>query len=359
MQMALGLARRGLGQCWPNPSVGCVIVNTKGQVVGRGFTGQGGRPHGETQALAQAGSAAVGATAFVTLEPCAHHGQTPPCVERLIMEKVARVVIATGDPDRRVAGQGIALLKKAGVAVEVGVCQTEADRINQGFFSRIVDQKPLVSMKVATSLDGCIATAAGESKWITGPESRQRGHLLRANYDAIMVGIGTALADDPMLDCRLPGLEHRSPVRIVVDSQLRVSENSRLIKTAPKIPTWVITTKADSPKAARLQKRGAKVFNCGTSGEGRVDMVQMMQKLSEEGITRLLVEGGAQLNASLIKASLVDRLYWFRSSGLIGGDGLPAVSSLGFETLTEMPHFSLFRSGRSGEDSWQEFDIRH
>ncbi|WP_204602338.1 bifunctional diaminohydroxyphosphoribosylaminopyrimidine deaminase/5-amino-6-(5-phosphoribosylamino)uracil reductase RibD [Paremcibacter congregatus] len=359
MQMALGLARRGLGRCWPNPSVGCVIVSPEGHVVGRGHTGEGGRPHGETQALNQAGDAAIGATAYVSLEPCAHHGQTPPCADRLVAARLSRVVIATGDPDTRVAGQGIKILEEAGLQVDFGICQVEANRLNQGFFNRIMKQKPLVTLKVATSLDGRIATKEGESKWITGPEARARGHLLRGQNDAIMVGIGTVLSDDPGLDCRLPGLGQRSPVRIIVDSGLRLPPECHLVETAAVIPTWVITTRPADAKSAILEKRGVRVIGCKADQGGRVDVMQMMQKLSTVGITRLLVEGGAQLNASLIRASLVDRLYWFRSCGIIGGDGLPALPSIGLKMLTEMPEFTLVREGRVGKDTWQEFEIGH
>ena len=236
MKMALGLARRGLGSTWPNPSVGCVIVDRAGHVIGRGHTGAGGRPHGETSALLHAGNAAQGAVVYVTLEPCSHHGKTPPCAEALIAAKVSRVVVATGDPDKRVAGRGLALLEKAGIQVDFGLCQSEADFLNQGFFYACTKKRPLLTLKVASSQDGMIARVPGQKSWVTGPESRQRGHLLRANHDAILVGIGTVLADNPSLDCRLPGLSHCSPVRVVVDSLLRIPEDGILVETAQKIP---------------------------------------------------------------------------------------------------------------------------
>ncbi|NOZ42459.1 MAG: bifunctional diaminohydroxyphosphoribosylaminopyrimidine deaminase/5-amino-6-(5-phosphoribosylamino)uracil reductase RibD, partial [Alphaproteobacteria bacterium] len=256
----------------------------------------------------------------------------------------------------RVSGRGIARLEQAGIQVETGVCRDEANRLNQGFFKCCTANKPLVTLKIATSLDGRIASASGRSRWITGPASRRRGHLLRANHDAILVGIGTVLADDPSLDCRLPGLLGHSPLRIVVDSHLRITEASILVATAQEIPTWVITTAGRGKKSDRLEKSGVTVISCGKDDNGRVDLAAMLTRLSEKGITRLLVEGGGQVNASLIRASLVDRLYWFRSPGIIGGDGVAALPSVGVTELAEMPQFSLVRSGQAGKDSWQEFE---
>src|SRR5437868_3594593 len=228
MRAALALARRGLGTTWPNPSVGCVIVKN-GHVISRGWTGRGGRPHGETEALRRAGAAAQGATAYVTLEPRSHWGKTPPCSDALIAAWLRRVVIALEDPDPRVAGTGIEALRKAGVAVELGLCAAEAAELNAGFLQRVRFGRPLVTLKLATSLDGRIATAAGESRWITGPPARDRAHLLRATHDAIIVGTATVLADDPQLTCRLPGLADRSPVRIVIDRQLRIPLTARIL----------------------------------------------------------------------------------------------------------------------------------
>lgn len=357
MKMALGLARRGCGTSWPNPTVGCVILDHHGHVVGRGHTGEGGRPHGETVALAQAGKQAAGGSAYVTLEPCAHHGQTPPCAEALVAAKISRVIVATGDPDSRVSGQGIHILQKAGIEVTFGICQQEADELNAGFFKKISDNKPLVTMKIATSLDGRIATASGQSKWITGAESRLRGHLLRATNDAILVGSGTVIADDPMLDCRLSGLEGKSPIRLVVDSKLSIPLTSKLVVTAKKIPTWVITTIESPAKKKALVEKGVKIIECSADFQGQVNLKEMMGLLAQEGITRLLSEGGAQLNASLIRSSLLDRLYWFRSPKVIGGDGLAAIPSIDLRELQEAPQFSLVRSGHTGDDIWQEFKV--
>lgn len=357
MKAALGLAGRGLGRVWPNPAVGCIIVDEAGHVAGRGFTAPGGRPHAETQAITQAGHAAKGGTAYVTLEPCAHHGKTPPCAEALIRAGLKRVVIASSDPDKRVSGKGVDLLKAAGVQVELGLCQTEADHLNQGFFQAIKINRPLVTLKLATSRDGFIAGPAGHGQWVTGKQSRARGHLSRASHDAIMVGIGTVLADNPALDCRLPGLEERSPVRIVVDSQLRIPCDSILVKTAREIPTWVMTLQsADNAHGKKLKEQGIEIISCPANEAGQVDLVNAMGLLCKKGITRLLSEGGAQLNASLIKASLVDRILWFRSPKNIGDGGLPALTGYGLNQLENMPGFKPRRKGRSGEDIWQEYD---
>src|SRR5579872_6272521 len=240
MRASLGLARRGLGNTWPNPAVGCVLVR-EGRVVGRGWTQAGGRPHAEAEALARAGRAARGATAYVTLEPCSHHGKTPPCAEALIAAGIARVVAAIEDPDPRVSGRGIARLKEAGITVETGPCADEAVELNAGFLCRVKHGRPLVTLKLATSLDGRIATASGESRWITGAAARERAHLLRATQDAVLVGTGTALADDPQLTCRLPGLEDRSPVRVVIDRNLRLPATLRLFSEARPVPTWLVT----------------------------------------------------------------------------------------------------------------------
>src|SRR6266446_3099076 len=246
MRAAIALARRGLGDVWPNPAVGCVIVR-KGRVVGRGWTQPGGRPHGETVALARAGVAATGATAYVTLEPCCHWGKTPPCADALIAAGLRRVVVALEDPDPRVAGAGIERLRAAGIEVEVGLCAAEAAEINAGFLQRVRLGRPLVTLKLATSLDGRIATAGGESRWITGPLARERAHLLRATHDAILVGTDTVLADDPRLTCRVPGLSRRSPVRVVIDRHLRISPGARLIAEARQVPTSVVTPGAADP----------------------------------------------------------------------------------------------------------------
>jgi diaminohydroxyphosphoribosylaminopyrimidine deaminase/5-amino-6-(5-phosphoribosylamino)uracil reductase len=349
MQAALGLARRGLGSVWPNPAVGCVIVRD-GRVVGRGWTQPGGRPHGETEALRRAGAAARGATAYVSLEPCCHWGRTPPCTDALIEAGIARVVVPVEDPDPRVSGQGIARLQEAGIAVETGLCAEQAIELNAGFFRRIAEGRPLVTLKLATTLDGRIATHRGESRWITGEPARERAHLLRASHDAVMVGSNTALADDPLLTCRLPGLEARSPVRIVVDSRLRLPLTSRLVIDAKLLPTWIVTlTGNDTPRLEAFRDCGVEVIEVAAAG-GAVDLAAALQALGDRGITRVLAEGGAMLAASLLRADLVDRIAWFRAPKIIGGDGVPAVTAFGLDRLAAAPTFRRERLEELGDD---------
>jgi diaminohydroxyphosphoribosylaminopyrimidine deaminase/5-amino-6-(5-phosphoribosylamino)uracil reductase len=329
MDHALSLAGRGLGNVWPNPAVGCVIVRD-GVVVGRGWTQPGGRPHAETEALARAGDRARGATAYVSLEPCAHHGRTPPCADALIASGIARAVVALEDPDPRVAGRGSARLEAAGIAVTRGVREAEARRLNAGFLSRIQRGRPLVTLKSAVSLDGMVATATGASQWITGPQARARGHLLRAEHDAILVGRGTVVQDDPRLDCRLAGLAGRSPVRVVLDSALRLAATSRLVESARSAPLWAICrAPAEAGRRDALIARGAEVIEAASDGDGRVDAADALRRLAQRGITRVLAEAGPRLAASLLRAGLVDRLALFRAPLLIGGDGAAFAGPLG------------------------------
>jgi diaminohydroxyphosphoribosylaminopyrimidine deaminase/5-amino-6-(5-phosphoribosylamino)uracil reductase len=350
MRAALGLARRGLGNVWPNPAVGCVIVRD-GRVIGRGWTQPGGRPHAETEALAMAGEGARGATAYVTLEPCSHHGKTPPCAEALINAGIVRVVAAIEDNDPRVSGQGVALLRQAGIAVTVGICADEARELNAGFFCKMREGRPLVTLKLATSLDGRIATHSGESKWITGEVARQAAHLLRAESDVIMVGSGTVLADDPELTCRLPGLEDRSPVRVVVDGRMRLPLTSRLVASANETPTWLLTLEgADADRIEAFQDCGVDVVEVPEGPDHTVDLGAALMLLAESGVTRVLAEGGAHLAAGLLRAGLVDRLVWFRSPRLIGGDGLPSTVAFGIDHLSQTPHFECVEARSVGCD---------
>ena len=350
MHAALGLARRGLGSVWPNPSVGCVLVN-QGRVVGRGRTGQGGRPHAETEALAGADYLARGATAYVTLEPCSHHGKTPPCAEALIAAGVSRVVAATQDPDPRVSGRGLARLREAGIKVETGLLQEEADEVIAGFRCRIETGKPLVTLKIAATLDGRTATHRGESQWITGEDSRARGHLLRAQSDAMMIGSGTALIDDPLLTCRLPGLEDRSPIRIVVDGRLSLPLTGKLVASAKDTPLWLITRTGNPPeRLAALIDCGVDVIEIDRTSEGTVDLDAALRELGKRGLTRLLVEAGGHLAAALLRRQLVDRLAWFRAPMLIGGDGLPSVVAFGIDSLDAAPRWRRLSAAKLGTD---------
>lgn len=357
MAVALRLAGRGLGQVWPNPAVGCVVVKDD-RIVGRGWTQAGGRPHAEFEALKRAGAEALGATAYISLEPCAHYGQTPPCTMALLHAGIRRVVIAAADPDPRVDGRGIDQLRQAGVEVTVGVGEAEAARLNAGFFLRVRAGRPLVTLKLATSLDGRIATRTGASRWITGEEARARAHHLRASHDAIMIGSGTALADDPQLTCRLPGLEHRSPVRIVVDGRLRLPASSCLARTAREIPTWVITcAEADAKRRNALERCGVEVLTVAAA-EGHVDLSAAMATLGARGLTRVLVEGGGTLAAALLRARLVDRLVWFQAPLVIGGDGIPAVAALGADTLAECVRLERADGATLAHDAVQAYIVR-
>lgn len=319
MQAALSLARRNLGQTWPNPSVGAVIVKD-GHIIAEGYTARGGRPHAETQAIEQAGASAEGATMYVSLEPCSHHGKTPPCTEAIIRSGIRHVVTACTDPNPQVSGKGIGQLKAAGIEVTEGVCSNEAANLNRGFFSVITRKRPFISLKIATSLDGKIATGNGESKWITSAPAREYAHMLRSQYDAVATGIGTVLADDPQLTCRLPGLEDKSPVRVVFDSHLRLPEKSKLAQSARNIPVWCLHTATE--KSTKLESLGIKPLVSASSG--RVDVAEAMSLLAQQGITRLLVEAGAALSTAFLQSGLVDRMYWFRAPLVIGNDGLAA-----------------------------------
>ena len=353
MQLALRLAARGLGRVFPNPAVGCVIVDSDGHIVGRGWTQDGGRPHSETEALIAAGAKAEGATAFVTLEPCAHHGQTGPCAEALINAKVARVVSALEDPDPRVAGRGHEALRFAGIDVRVGVLQAQAQELNAGFLSRVQRGRPFVTLKLATTLDGMIALPTGQSQWITGVLAREHGHLMRSQHDAVMVGIGTALADDPELTCRLPGLEHRRLVRVVVDSRGRIPTDSKLVCSASKQPVWLLTRTETATQ--HLVERHVKVISADSSGHD-VDLQSGLTLLAQEGITRVMVEGGAQLASSLLKEGLVDQLLWYRAPSVMG-EGASAVSGLGVTQLVELPRFIRKETIRLGEDVLETYRI--
>lgn len=347
MRLAIGLGKRGLGQVWPNPAVGCVIVRD-GRVVGRGYTQPGGRPHAETEALAQAGNAAEGATAYVSLEPCAHHGRTPPCAEALIAAKVARVVSAMQDPDPRVAGQGHAKLRAAGIEVETDMLRSEAEDANSGFLTRITKGRPAVTLKLAMTLDGKIATKTGHSQWITGPEARAYTHLLRSNHDAIMVGSGTVLADDPDLRVRHHGLAHRSPVRVVLDTTLKTPPGSKLVQSAGETPVWLCHADTIVPDPV-WGGTAAKLLPCRII-DRTLHMENVLQALGNKGITRLFCEGGAAVAASLLRAGAADRLIVMTAGTVIGSDGLSGLGSLGIASLADAPRFGLHDMRRFGQD---------
>ncbi|MGJ4855122.1 bifunctional diaminohydroxyphosphoribosylaminopyrimidine deaminase/5-amino-6-(5-phosphoribosylamino)uracil reductase RibD [Labrys sp. La1] len=334
MRAALALGRRGLGNTWPNPAVGCVIVRRVGDadvIVGRGWTQPGGRPHAETQALAEAGPLAKGATAYVTLEPCSHYGRTGPCADALARGGIARVVGALRDPDPRVGGRGFDMLRRYGLEVREGVLAEEAFQAHVGHITRVTFGRPGVTVKIAVSADGKLAGPGGRPVRITGEEASAHVHMMRAQSDAIAVGIGTVLADDPMLTVRLPGMAAQSPVRIVFDSKLRLPLASRLVQTARQVPVWVLA-RADAPVAPErtLVETGVEVMRIGCSalppGEGAsLDLGEALRLLGTRGVTRLLVEAGPRLAAGLVEADLVEEFVQFTSPEPIG-EGVVALT---------------------------------
>ena len=349
MSHALALAARGLGRVWPNPAVGCVILRD-GRILGRGWTMPGGRPHAETQALAQAGAGARGATAYVTLEPCAHHGKTPPCAEALVAAGITRCVTALTDPDPRVAGRGHAILRAAGIAVTEAVLPDRARALQAGFLKRVTLGLPFVTLKLAASLDGRIATASGESRWITGPAARRRVHALRLTHDAVLTATGTALADDPDLTARDIGAGHQ-PLRLLLDSRLRHAADSRLGRSASLSPVWVLHGPA-APDAARAAwaATGARLIEVATDATGRIDLPAAFRHLATLGLTRILVEAGATFAADLIRHRLADHLALFSAGLLLGGDGHPAIAALGLPALADAPRLRLIDQQRDGPD---------
>ncbi len=381
MRLALALGARGAGRVWPNPAVGCVIVR-EGRILGRGWTQPGGRPHAEVHALAQAGAAAAGATAYVTLEPCAHHGHTPPCADALVRAGVARVVTALGDPDPRVAGAGHARLREAGIAVEERVEAEAARRAHQGFLTRLALGRPMVTLKLATSLDGRIATASGESRWITGPGARHFVHARRLDHDAVLIGAGTARADDPMLDVRGFGAVTQ-PVRVVAARGLDLPTGGRLARSAGAQPLWLIHDPAATPpgRAEQWARLGARLFAAvsaggddgaagdGAAGDGAgaqgdsaaagmgggLDPGAMLSVLGAAGLTRVLCEGGGALAAALLRADLVDRLLLCQAGVVLGREARAAVGEMAIARLAAAPRFTLEGSAEVGGDTVQNW----
>jgi diaminohydroxyphosphoribosylaminopyrimidine deaminase/5-amino-6-(5-phosphoribosylamino)uracil reductase len=358
MQLALTLGRRGQGRTWPNPAVGAVVVRD-GVIVGRGWTQPGGRPHAEPVALARAGKSARGATLYVTLEPCSHVGKSPPCADAIIAAGIARVVSAIEDPNPEVAGQGHAKLRAAGIAVDIGLGAAEAARDHAGHFRRIRDKRPHVILKLAVSSDDKIAAAGHRPVAISGEAAKARVHLLRAQCDAILVGIGTVLADDPLLTCRLPGMEARSPVRVVLDRALRIPGTSRLVHSARETPLWVMTSNlSEAPAAMKLGAAGAQVTRVATTTTPPpgLDLGAVLHALSGKGITRLLVEGGARVASSFVAADLVDEAWLLRGADVVGADGVPALDALPLSAVIESPRFKRRASETLQNDTLTIFE---
>ncbi|RMB08887.1 bifunctional diaminohydroxyphosphoribosylaminopyrimidine deaminase/5-amino-6-(5-phosphoribosylamino)uracil reductase RibD [Eilatimonas milleporae] len=344
MRHALSLARRTLGRVAPNPAVGCVLVRQR-RVIARGYTRPGGRPHAEAVALSQAGRDAQGATAYVTLEPCAHEGETPSCARLLAEAGIARAVIALDDPDPRTAGKGLAILRQADIETVTGVMEEDARCVTAGFLSRVTMQRPLFTLKSAASLDGRIALANGTSRWITNSHARIYGHWLRASHDAILVGIGTALADDPLLDCRIPGLENRSPIRVVLDTHARLPAGSRLVQSARTVPVWLVHAAGEEIDPA-LAEAGVTLVPVTDPH----DLAGVANSLATRGLTRVLVEGGGTVMAGFLKAGLADRLVQIHAPCLLGGDARPAFGALELGALERAPRFRLATERRIGTD---------
>ena len=358
MALALALGRRGLGLAWPNPAVGAVVVREADGplIVGRGWTQVGGRPHAETEALDRAGAAARGATLYVTLEPCSHHGKTPPCVDAIVASGIARVVSALEDPNPEVAGKGHARLIAHGIAVDIGVGADAARRAHAGHISRVRHHRPDVTLKLALSADGKAGLAGRKPVPITGAAATARVHRMRAMSDAIMIGIGTALADDPRLTCRLPGMEAHSPVRVVLDRALRLPIASALVQSAREIPLWLIAGEAaSSAREQQFRAHGVEIVRAPAAGD-RLDLPSVLGLLAGRGITRLMVEGGPILAAAMVAADLVDEAVLFHSPHLIGGSGIDALEGKPLTALTRSTRLVLRSTERLGLDTMETFE---
>ena len=363
MARALARARRASGRTHPNPPVGAVLLRGD-RVLGAGETQPAGGPHAEIVALERARArhgarALVGATLAVTLEPCCHHGRTPPCTDALLAAGVRRFWIGQRDPNPRVAGRGLAQLRRAGAAVLLGVREAECREQHRGFLSVQRRGRPWVSLKLAATLDGRIATAHGESRWITGPAARAAVHRLRDAADAVMVGAGTAMNDDPELTVRRAGRRVRTPVRLLVDGGLRVSERARLFRDADAGRTWLLTRRGHpKQKLARRTARGARALLVPARGR-HLDLARALRLLAHEGLTHVLVEGGGELAAALLRARLVDELHWFAAPSLLGGDARPALGPLAIETLERRPHVAVREVRRLGPDLYVRALLSH
>jgi diaminohydroxyphosphoribosylaminopyrimidine deaminase/5-amino-6-(5-phosphoribosylamino)uracil reductase len=358
MAAALRLGRRNLGQTHPNPAVGALVVRMEAEgpvVVGRGWTAAGGRPHAETMALEEAGKAARGATVYVTLEPCAHKGETPPCAEALIEAKVARVVSAMEDPDKRVAGKGHKMLADAGIAVSTSVLAGEAALAHAGHIARVTKGRPHITLKLAVSADGMIGKRQGERMIITGKDTFDAVQAMRTESDAILIGIGTALIDDPRLTVRLPGLQSRSPIRIILDATARLRLNSNLIQTAGDVPLIVVVgPEAMGDRKKALADAGARVVEVDAA-QGGVDIAALFALLGKEGFTRVLVEGGAEVAASLVSADLLDEVVLFRAPVVVGPDGVRALGGYALSAIERSPRYRQIETAIVGEDQMRRY----
>jgi diaminohydroxyphosphoribosylaminopyrimidine deaminase/5-amino-6-(5-phosphoribosylamino)uracil reductase len=350
MRMALDLAAKGAGYVAPNPMVGAVVVKDD-RIVGRGYHQALGAPHAEVNAINDAGEMAREATLYVTLEPCHHYGRTPPCTRKVLEAGIRRVVVAMADPNSHVTGGGNAFLSAQGVDVIVGVCEPDALRLNESFVKFIKSQSPFVVLKMAATLDGRIATRTGDSRWVTGPQARALVHQLRHEMDAVMVGIGTALADDPELTTRLEKGRGIDPIRIVLDTHLSLSPKARMLNQMSASETIIVCgADAAKEKKMRLQDKGAGILEVPLS-DGRIDMKPLVAQLGARGITSLLIEGGAQVAGSALEAGIVDKLWFFYAPKLLGGgDGIPLCAGKGPEKMNDCLQLHGTKVGRAGDD---------
>ncbi len=346
MREALSLAESRLGRTSPNPVVGCVLVRG-GKVVGRGVTGDGGRPHAETVAIAMAGRRVRGATAYVAFEPCAHFGQTPPCARALVEAGVKRVVIGCVDPDPRVSGRGIAILKRAGIGVTLGVLEAHARRINEGFITRVNLGRPLGLLKLAISLDGRIAADGGDSRWISSAASRQLVHRWRAQCDAVMVGAGTVLADNPRLTCRVPG--GRDPVRVVIDARLRTSPAARVYRQKSAAATILVTTPANLARARKTYSHANVEVIAAPARRGTIALDAVMREFGRRGWCRVMIEGGASLAGAALSAGIVDRIAFFVAPKILGA-GLSAIGGMGARRILDSISLGELSASSVGDD---------
>lgn len=351
MAQALQLARRGLGLTWPNPSVGALVVAPSGEILARGWTAPGGRPHAEAIALERAGDKARGATIYVTLEPCAHtNGRGAACTDVIAAAKPARAVIALTDPDPRTAGQGLARLAAAGIEVTEGVLAEEAREVALGHILRVTENRPAITLKLAVGSDGLMPRGLGAPVWITGPDARAHGHLLRARNDAILVGRGTILADNPSLTCRLPGMSCRSPVRIVLDRRLRTPPEARLFNDL-MVPVWLVcAADEEHPNTDALQDRGAEIVPVPVDEHGLLGLADALETLALRGITRVLVEGGPQVARAFLDADLIDEAVIYQGPKPAGADGLTPFAGEGLDRLTASGHFTQTEARSFGSD---------
>jgi diaminohydroxyphosphoribosylaminopyrimidine deaminase/5-amino-6-(5-phosphoribosylamino)uracil reductase len=351
MAQALQLARRGLGLTWPNPSVGSIVVAPSGEILARAWTAPGGRPHAEAIAVERAGTGARGATIYVTLEPCAHiGGRGVPCADVIAAAAPSRAVIALRDPDPRTAGRGLERLEASGIEVKDGVLAQEAQAVVLGHILRVTEGRPTVTLKLAVGADGLVPRGKGAPVWITGPDARAHGHLLRARHDAILVGRGTILADNPSLTCRLPGMSCRSPVRVVLDRRLRTPPQARLFDDL-MVPVWVIcAAEEEHPNTDALQDRGAEIVQVPVDAHGMLGVRDALETLAGRGITRVLVEGGPTVARAFLDTDLIDEVVIYQGAKPTGEEGLLPFVSEGLDRVISSRHFTQLEARSFGPD---------